>query len=270
MLWWFVAKWQKDATAFTALSAWDWGKAGNKWINTIHLLALVFKKQQQQHRIPPGLWRDPHISGLALRSAIDCCDGPPGAASLIDSRAARHRSSSLLYSPGVQNRPIHPGPISQPYPFSVRPRQWICPLVLSLWDCRVPVQPLLLSHSWEPSGRRAYECTLLIKNEGENTPQEQRQRERELYKRTSEWLEDPQSSQRGSAHQGSERAHREGSFRLERHQTRGRWHFWMSLSCFQWSSNSDCSITWAQLHWGPVKPLATCKQVMLELTAVKW
>lgn len=35
-----------------------------QWAKTIHLLVLVFKVQQQQHRFPPALWRDPHISAL--------------------------------------------------------------------------------------------------------------------------------------------------------------------------------------------------------------
>lgn len=60
--------------------------------------------------------RPPYFS-LASRSAIDCCEDPLGAAGLIDSGAARHRSSSLLYPPRVQDRPIHPCPISEPYPF---------------------------------------------------------------------------------------------------------------------------------------------------------
>lgn len=77
--------------------------------------------------------RPPYFS-FASRSAIDCQDGPPGAAGLIDSRAARHRSYSLLYPPGVQDRPIHPGPISEPYPFFCQTQEMnMCPLVLPLW-----------------------------------------------------------------------------------------------------------------------------------------
>lgn len=104
--------------------------------------------------------RPPYFS-LASRSAIDCCEGPPGAADLIDSGAARHRSSSLLYPPGVQDRPIHPGPISEPYPFFLSDpgdeyAHWFVPL----WRLLGSELPLLLSHSWEPSGRRAHKCPL--------------------------------------------------------------------------------------------------------------
>lgn len=59
--------------------------------------------------------KTPPYFSLASSSAIDCCDGPLGVAGLIDSEAARRCSFSLLYSSGVQNRPIHRGPIQRPY-----------------------------------------------------------------------------------------------------------------------------------------------------------
>lgn len=75
----------------------------------------------------------PYFS-LTPRSVIDCCDGPPGAVGLIDIGVARHRSSSLLYSPRIQDKLIHPGPIF----FVSDPRDESAHWFFHCEDCRVP------------------------------------------------------------------------------------------------------------------------------------
>lgn len=76
---------------------------------------------------------------LALRSAIDCCECPPGAAGLVDNQASRHHFFGLLYSSGVQDRLIHMEPISELYPlFLSEPgdeyTHWFC----NCGNCRAP------------------------------------------------------------------------------------------------------------------------------------
>lgn len=76
-------------------------------------------------------YRHPYFS-LALRSAIDCRDGPPGATGLTDSGSSKTsllQTSVSSWGPRqtCSSRP-HLATISF---FPDRPRRWICPLVFS-------------------------------------------------------------------------------------------------------------------------------------------
>lgn len=199
--------------------------------------------------------RPPYFS-FASRSAIDCQDGPPGAAGLIDSGAARHRSSSLLYPPGVRGGPIHPGPISEPYPFFFcQTREMNMPFGFAIVEivgsrAAAAFKPFLRALRQESTQVHA-----LPKNEGENTLQKRRQRGHSANEQASGGSGDLQLSQTGSEHQ--EELIRTLPFLN------------VALPPFPTKRQLRLQHRFSSASRGPVRPLATHKQVMLKLTVAK-
>lgn len=194
----------------------------------------------------------PIFQPFALRSSIDRRDGPLGDAGLIDSGAARHHSWSLSASSRGLRQAYSSDPPSQHHIlFFCHTREMNMAIgffaiveILGSWAA-IAFKPFLRAIRQESKcthGQRIKEETLCRGNS--------REREHSVDGRMSgAWgIHDTADSEKKLIMMVN--------FALISVRQKEADIFWTTshLFWFQWSRSSDCSITSAQLHRGPVEP----------------